>query len=144
MLFAWDGLVAGAALRAAMLGAADAPWFALAGLACLVLPLLFIGVARLWAAAEAAREQDWRTDAAAGLSGLGTARLSLCAVVAGLVGLLFGLVGLWVALALGPAAAAGLWLGAAAFLGFSGRCLLLRRAAARRRRPPQRRTRTRI
>lgn len=145
MLYAWDALLAGTSLRAAMFGLADSPWLALAGLACLVLPLLFLAVARFWAAAEAAQEEDWRTDAAAGLSGLGTARLSLCAVVMGLLGLLFALVGLWVALALGAAASAGLWLGAAGFLGFSARCMLLVRAATRRRRrPPQRRTRTRI
>jgi hypothetical protein len=144
MLFAWDAVQAGTALRAAMLGTGESPWLGLAGLCCLFLPPLFLGVARLWAAAEAAQQEDWRTDAAAGLAGMGTARLGLCAAVTGVVGLLFALIGLWVALALGAAAAAGLWIGAAGFLGFSGRCIILVRAAARRRRPPQRKTSTRI
>lgn len=144
MLFAWDALQAGEALRAAMLGAAAAPALGLAGLLALFLPALFLATGWLWSAAEVATEKDWRTDGAAGLAGLGTARLRLCAAVMGGVGLLFGLIGLWVAVALGPTAAAGLLLGAAAFLGFAGRCLLLARNAAKRERRSQRRTRTRI
>lgn len=144
MLFAWDALMAGEALRGAMLGVASAPMLGLVGLLALFVPALFLATGWLWSAAEAASDEDWRTDGAAGLAGLGTARLRLVAGVMGAVGLLFALVGIWVALALGPAAAAGLMLGAAAFLGFAARCLSLARGVARRERRLQRRTRTRI
>jgi hypothetical protein len=145
MLFAWDALLAGEALRAAALGTAAAPTLGLAGLLVLILPALFLATGWLWSAAEAAQEQDWRTDTAAGLAGMGTAQLRLCAGVSGVVGLLFALLGMWTSVLLGLASAAGLLLGAAAFLGFAARCLLLARDAAKReRRMAQRRTRTRI